>query len=145
MLSTRNKHGRLTIFLTVLLMLIPVLSNQGLLFAAAQTEPRTPTDEELKQIVSKTGISEKAKENTATIPLDPGLRQAIFGFVYAVIGILGIMLILFSYQKVIKGEPQHQDALWKTISGLIASILILSVLNAIFSSSHIEADFSFIK
>lgn len=141
----KNKPRRLTVFLIVLLMLVPVLSNQGLLYATAQTEPHKPSDSELKEIVRSTGIGEKAKENAMSVPLDPGVKNAIFGFVYAVIGVLGILLLVFSYQKVLKGEPQHQDALWKTISGLIASILMLSILNAIFNANPLEADFSFIK
>lgn len=139
MISHSVKHTQGIKILTVLLMILFAMGPQFVLHAA--TEPRAPTEQDLDNLVTKYGFGSNTNNNAPTIEVNKTLFDAIFGFVYAVIGVLGIMLLLFAYQRVLKGEPQHQDALWKTMSGIIASVLVLSILKTILSTANPDLSF----
>lgn len=93
-------------------------------------------DERLKKIVNEAkkkivGQDEELYDADAATTVDRA-----FNLVTAIIGVLAVLMLVWAFGSRVKGEPRHQDALWKVFAGLIFILLLLQVIKVTIFGIH---------
>lgn len=108
----------------------------GMISSPEQEKKR---DEMLKKVYKKVGNTAgvDGSNETELYKTDSTTTvDKVFDFVTAVIGVMAVLMLVWAYGSRAKGEPRHQDALWKVFAGLIFILLLLQVLKVTIFGLH---------
>lgn len=82
-----------------------------------------------KEVARKSGVTNTNEADLYKTDANADVTvDKVFDFVTAVIGVMAVLMLVWAYGSRAKGEPRHQDALWKVFAGLIFILLLLQVL-----------------